>query len=99
MRIRDWSSDVCAADLIGAFARRNKNKQGLGLAVLDSLQERRVVRIEQRGTQAVVDLAAARGKAFDEHYVSVNARTVEIGYATCRDRVAQTLQISVVTGP
>src|SRR3546814_21126797 len=89
MRISDWSSDVCSSDLtVRRLAR--------GLAALGVRPGDRVVLVsENRPEWAMDDLAIMAAGA-----VTVPAYTTntEIGRASCRERVCQSVEISVVAG-
>src|SRR3546814_5567490 len=78
MRISDWSSDVCSSDLL---------LQELGFAVSRaqqrSLQDEMMAEALQRLTARAEKAAAALGLHFDGWH------RVEIGRASCRERVCQ----------
>src|SRR3546814_19002557 len=91
MRISDWSSDVCSSDLVGqdqveaapAFDQRlGLERVGAG----DRMVPQFAHRIDRRGEDARVVL--------DDQDVE----RVEIGRASCRERVGQYVEISVVAG-
>src|SRR3546814_14102833 len=99
MRISDWSSDVCSSDLsVGEAAE--------GLARLRHLARReRRDRIgeagQRRGDAAdplrVAGVAHAQGKSCSRSD-RICAVGIEIGRASCRERVCQYVEISVVAG-
>src|SRR3546814_18824434 len=89
MRISDWSSDVCSSDLAAAAQ--------LELGILRDLQ---VERRERAGLVALVDLgqAAAHRRRDAKGRVAHAQRLeeIEIGRASCRERVCPYVSISVV---
>src|SRR3546814_11476503 len=91
MRISDWSSDVCSSDLhfgVGGGEEVRQAFQDRDLraeAVPDAAQ----LQADHAGT----DDAQALG-----HLVDIQRADVEIGRASCRERVCQYVQITVVAG-
>src|SRR3546814_20877980 len=91
MRISDWSSDVCSSDLIGHEAQQHL-RRGLAAdaAIDDALAEQR----------RVGGLPHFGDRIADEHQFLRDALEravrVEIGRASCRERVCQYVSISVV---
>src|SRR3546814_4981966 len=81
VRISDWSSDVCSSDLVGR--------------VLDEVQvvDERLGDLAGHGG-AVEDLVAQPGSEADRR--ADHALLGEIGRATSRERVCQSVSISVV---
>src|SRR3546814_5182026 len=88
MRISDWSSDVCSSDLIGIDRQRHLHYRDVGVRA----------QITQRHPRAVVEAAAridasveARGleQAGDVDRQRRIAGRLEIGSASCRERVCQ----------
>src|SRR3546814_17006588 len=100
MRISDWSSDVCSSDLarrIGADQRKEQFRVGetAGLVTLDR-GSRQIVGPDE----VVVPIAGANGEtrvtSARREQGSIGADPVcpafvEIGRATCRDRVWQSV--------
>src|SRR3546814_18221797 len=93
MRISDWSSDVCSSDL-HLFA-----KLPLEIAVARRQQPRPRRRALGRGGQARI----AKGDVEGQHRRIVGGQRtggaeghVEIGRASCRERVCQYVSIQVV---
>src|SRR3546814_18954556 len=80
MRISDWSSDVCSSDLVSSKLARRASPAFF------------------RTSKRCRDAAHRRGKA-DRHQTSRHIdlrRQREIGRASCRERVCQYVEISVV---
>src|SRR3546814_5472447 len=94
MRISDWSSDVCSSDL----------HEDVGLAPEDALGHARgaarVEDVEVVGAPLNVGpLGAGGGEGVlvpDGARQEIGARAVEIGRASCRERVCRYVKISVV---
>src|SRR3546814_6052108 len=87
MRISDWSSDVCSSDLRAA-PRRSPRR-----ASADLLLEARIERAELRQAHlgrvgAAADPALLELALGDEALIVVEQR-IEIGSASCRERVGQ----------
>src|SRR3546814_17653411 len=92
MRISDWSSDVCSSDLLRPLPRIGGAERRLGEDIVvifvddRALDDRRAV-VQQRGNDAArVELSVFRRVMLE----------LEIGRASCRDRVCQYVLISVV---
>src|SRR3546814_14740272 len=89
MRISDWSSDVCSSDL--------KEPKGFGgMAQIEGgLDEgQRVLLVEDLTTDG--GSKAKFVHALRQAGATVDHTYVEIGRASCRDRVCQYVEISVV---
>src|SRR3546814_3948829 len=95
MRISDWSSDVCSSDL-----RAGANGGDAGARhVIASLVERHDHRLIECDVTRVedlqIDLGAARVESGGNDFIGFGG---EIGRASCRARVCQYVEISVVAG-
>src|SRR3546814_14144474 len=98
MRISDWSSDVCSSDLVEAGEELQRPQRGLAAQA----QAGAVAVAEEQAlvfAQRILDLAVARQRG-----VVVDAPAggglelgllVEIGRASCRERVGQYVALSV----
>src|SRR3546814_16596531 len=89
MRISDWSSDVCSSDLL------NRHDVLLDIA-FGAVKEAR------NGVDPVERLVRRRAaKLFRQHAViptMIDRIKIQIGRASCRERVCQYVSISVVAG-
>src|SRR3546814_15906581 len=87
MRISDWSSDVCSSDL--RMRRRWDQPSAVSAATADGGAA--TAQPDRRG-------GGCRGKAWPRGVEVENdmGRLVEIGRASCRERVCQYVLISVV---
>src|SRR3546814_19779685 len=102
MRISDWSSDVCSSDLVAAPAR-DDDRRGIGAGTIAQRDRemRRVGeddgrlghRLARRSAQNLVRALALRLLEFGG---AVGLAHLEIGRASCRERVCQYGEISVV---
>src|SRR3546814_20904315 len=93
MRISDWSSDVCSSDLAGE--EHNRELQALG-GVQRHQRDHALVVVtlgDVVGVGHQTDLLEESG----ERPLGV-AGLVQIGRASCRERVCQYVSISVVAG-
>src|SRR3546814_10368132 len=88
LRISDWSSDVCSSDLRGAprSARHAHRNDGLPTGVrswkvLDDVEHRAIVVRERR-----LVVPARRAELGNRHR---RTEHLEIGRASCRERVCQ----------
>src|SRR3546814_10923204 len=97
MRISDWSSDVCSSDLVearlcqvGGEPRRGGDAEVGGDQQLLQLLQRLVVQLAL-GEDAGDALAELGGRAGEP-----GLQALEIGRASCRERVCQSVYISVV---
>src|SRR3546814_18643226 len=114
MRISDWSSDVCSSDLLsfGQVVAQVLAQRGLVGAVvehvvgdLEGVAQREAVVVQpclhrrigagQQRAQPGGRGEQHRGLAFDHAQVG---GFVQIGRASCRERVCQYVYISVVAG-
>src|SRR3546814_17004875 len=95
MRISDWSSDVCSSDLggilINELAMRPHNTGHWS-------QDGAVTSQFENHLRAVLDLPLGSTEPRSRWTVMVNILG-EIGRASCRERVCQTVWISVVAVP
>src|SRR3546814_18583161 len=96
MRISDWSSDVCSSDLVLVRSARPPEPGVVG----DVQQPLRPGTVVARGPARedclVADERLERRHARQDHCLRPNTR--EIGSASCRERVCQYVEISVVDG-
>src|SRR3546814_17822084 len=95
MRISDWSSDVCSSDLI--ITREKWAKQGKQMGETDEkmLAMIRTNIVDQFDRESHAFAATAR--LFDDGLIDPrDTRKVQIGRASCRERVGQYGKISVV---
>src|SRR3546814_11425702 len=97
MRISDWSSDVCSSDLLRTFKPQELAtlltkdatlRQALGFS---RVPHRRTL---ERRLDATLPEAEAQVQALGQQILG----EVEIGRAACRERVCQSVEISVVAG-
>src|SRR3546814_20817111 len=104
MRISDWSSDVCSSDLVervrpelhqdGSTVGQRLPERRHGPTVRESDEEGdRRVRRERGATVDRRERHVAQPEVDREHLAGV-----EIGRASCRERVCQYVWISVVAG-
>src|SRR3546814_17801321 len=100
MRISDWSSDVCSSDLLEPSA-------GTGLlAILAEIAGGSLILNELAETRAdllshlfpAISVTRFDAAQIHDHLDPANVPTVEIGRASCRERVCQYVEISVVAG-
>src|SRR3546814_18204258 len=100
MRISDWSSDVCSSDLVVVRVRgleAEANRIGVNVVV-----DKKVLPVVDRVVGVAVVRLAIRQEV--EAVLRVGrqprdvGRQVEIGRASCRERVCQYVSISVVSG-
>src|SRR3546814_19935287 len=91
MRISDWSSDVCSSDLTVA----QTEEQPLALFHLGKQPggQHHAVAI---GGAAVLERDAMHHRIAVEPVIAPALRPIEIGRASCRERVCQYVSISVV---
>src|SRR3546814_19402476 len=76
MRISDWSSDVCSSDLHDILRARHHRLRG----ELDRLLRRTALAVDRHRGDRVGEL---RG----EHRVAADVHRLQIGRASCRERV------------
>src|SRR3546814_16083160 len=90
MRISDWSSDVCSSDLPAARRRADRDRLHLG--------HRRGHVGDRRERRDALDRVVARDdRGQPEIGIGGDGRDMlEIGRASCRERVCQYVSISVV---
>src|SRR3546814_20507345 len=86
MRISDWSSDVCSSDLVGAGQAEVGGCPQIAGAIMQQCADR--VAGQRRGHRRVVLDPLQRSVA--------GAISQQIGRASCRERVCQSVYISVV---
>src|SRR3546814_7754728 len=97
LRISDWSSDVCSSDLrkgdrIHDIARRNAhqpNDEKLVAGPKSSGNEPAVTDGPDRVDDALLDLVAGPHHQCRRVATLVAADTLQIGRASCRERVCQ----------
>src|SRR3546814_16399092 len=102
-RISDWSSDVCSSDLLEAKAEAFVAE----LAALDANSPEFGMKVDQIANMGRREIAEAAGqsnrfldrpvRAMDKD-TGVGADLAEIGRASCRERVCQYVEFSVVAG-
>src|SRR3546814_12016496 len=90
MRISDWSSDVCSSDLL-PFVFRVHDAHGAARFTEAALVDRDHV---IACVIEALDETAVRGRGFTRAAVTVTLQ--QIGRASCRERVCQYVEISVV---
>src|SRR3546814_14070410 len=96
MRISDWSSDVCSSDLIAQLHRLAERigagkTRAIGLAGFS--EDDRLVLVDQIG----IDGEGAERRLVAGIREEINAAyRLQIGRASCRERVCQYVSISVV---
>src|SRR2546430_4325577 len=73
----DWSSDVCSSDLV----------QGVQEGIYRYKPEKQELEIIRTGIQPYERYQILRGPNFNVSYMSVSLFLVEIGRASCRERV------------
>src|SRR3546814_18126760 len=106
MRMSDWSSDVCSSDL-----ELRGVGEGCGPLVLVGLDVSRHRRIQvgadaeavveddlAQAVEAALQLLQPRGRPLQPVVGADVVHEVELGRATCRERVCQSVEISVVEG-
>src|SRR3546814_17119739 len=89
MRISDWSSDVCSSDLgaqVGEFLP----------SVAGHLGQHRALAVDDLVVAQRQDEVLGKGVVDAEGELVVVVPAVEIGRASCRERVWQSVEISVV---
>src|SRR3546814_12231443 len=98
MRISDWSSDVCSSDLPDkAIDLVDESASRLRMVVdskpeeIDELDRRLVqMKIEENALQKESDKASKeRLEKLSGEIKTLEAKTAEIGRASCRERVCQ----------
>src|SRR3546814_20222115 len=97
MRISDWSSDVCSSDLLAVDRDRQRRPRGNAQSLAGKAHRVVVPRLQaQRARHPVLEQAALERSdhRLDDDLARIDPR--KIGRATCRDRVGQYVQISVV---
>src|SRR3546814_11168964 len=113
MRISDWSSDVCSSDLehhqVGEAPERQRAMDPVRVAGGSDRSDRHPLEVglHRRGPAgAVVALvglvvagATGPGVVGDLVVVDGGDERVEIGRASCRERVCKYVSISVAAGP
>src|SRR3546814_11685933 len=97
MRISDWSSDVCSSDLLAFriadhapagfggrfFSERNVDRAAV--AIGHAIDDREILLLDLAAFEGASEAAVRLGIAREEQA----ARGVEIGRASCRERVCQ----------
>src|SRR3546814_2854395 len=102
MRISDWSSDVCASDLLAIVGSRTATPQGLENAQAFAAELARRGFVITSGLALGIDGAAHRGAlqadgytvavcatGLDRVYPARHKTLAQIGRASCRERVCQ----------
>src|SRR3546814_19358559 len=104
MRISDWSSDVCSSDLVEPGTAH----VGVDVAAADLDRLRRHIGAQPRGhpDQPVAgEYRVGHTRRIRDHRGEAGVEMIgveagrKIGRAWCRERVCQTVWISVVAGP
>src|SRR3546814_12147129 len=104
MRISDWSSDVCSSDLqLGAFGvEANARKLWLDLEKRNSAFTERQPYLVKSGKLTRLQAGGFANKGEAESFCASVRKggqaCLEIGRASCRERVCQYGEISVVAG-
>src|SRR3546814_20277499 len=88
MRISDWSSDVCASDLVARSFRERIGRERMGIMNFKRIG----IGI---GGVAGAALAVVGGALLYDVAARKAARGREIGRASCRERVWQNVYVSV----
>src|SRR3546814_16418519 len=91
MRISDWSSDVCSSDLTPGSQWPSAMPTIMHSATHSVSQRSNVFMAGFDGPMAASDMAFLSGDA-------LAAGVDQIGRASCRERVCQYVEISVVAG-
>src|SRR3546814_8185343 len=82
MRISDWSSDVCSSDLQGDRRREKVRPRQFAVVLVQLPQQRRHARHPDRAT--------AQDRLAPAHRLArCVEEAIEIGRASCRERVCQ----------
>src|SRR3546814_14490743 len=91
MRISDWSSDVCSSDLTDASLKSLVSGVCAAVAAvaLGQIAPAQAAGWPERPVQVIVPWSAGGG-------TDATGRIIEIGRASCRERVCQYVYISVV---
>src|SRR3546814_15172545 len=94
VRISDWSSDVCSSDLVESDARGQRTAYGdeVGSRVDALATNELTLPIEQEGEGITFERTAQH----DLVVAARRARHLQIGRASCRERVGQHVEISAV---
>src|SRR3546814_13604458 len=87
MRISDWSSDVCSSDLLEALTETMRTGQGLMLRLAENQMELKPI---------LARLAESKGGSEALVPQLRNIETYQIGRESCRERVCQYVEHSVV---
>src|SRR3546814_14523046 len=88
MRISDWSSDVCSSDLLVAMERTGIKVDPAILREMSADFAKRMVTLE-------AEIHALAGEPFNVGSPKQLGQ-IQIGRASCRERVCQDVSISVV---
>src|SRR3546814_18357365 len=86
MRISDWSSDVCSSDLFARLVDARERLQRYAAAVI------------LQGAAQILPVAAHGERRGADRAAEIEGEDLEIGRASCRERVCQYVSISVVAG-
>src|SRR3546814_18184502 len=97
MRISDWSSDVCSSDLLDALP---EDLRTILTEQMQELEKNLLAKMPQRDAGNQKDASAGGmniSRISDADYAAAReiAKTVEIGRASCRERVGQDVDVSV----
>src|SRR3546814_5298605 len=94
MRISDWSSDVCSSDLFGPRSTQSLRDGPGDAACTTGDNGTLTLQVELVHGDAPISKsgAATRSSRASRHYIL----HLEIGRASCRERVCQYVSISVV---
>src|SRR3546814_3521279 len=92
MRMSDWSSDVCAADLNGVVERLNKTlKEGLRRSLANEFEVAKKVQEAVAAYNTAVHSSTGYSPFFMVYHrdMVMPFNSIQIGRASCRERVCQ----------
>src|SRR3546814_11110456 len=95
MRISDWSSDVCSSDLLDRLSLDKicRDDRRVSVAMKDWAN-----RNDDQAAKGFLDLLRRIGNPDPAHLMDTSPNDLEIGRASCRERVCQYCENSVVAG-
>src|SRR3546814_12832954 len=92
MRISDWSSDVCSSDLSSGSGWPMATER---TKPLDEIDRRILHALQEDARLTIAEVAERVGLSSTPCWNRIR-RLEEIGRASCRERVCQSVEISVV---